>query len=292
MDRQGQGFAALLAVTLIWGTTFAVTKSSLSQAPPLYFLAWRFSLAALGLLLLNLRRLPQLSRSELVGGLVSGVSMALGYITQTVGMVYSTAAKAGFITGLSVVLVPLLGAAFYRRRPPTSLYVFAGLSAGGLALLSLDFSAALAFNRGDVFLLICAVAFAINILNLAKYVPQCRILMLTLVQVAFTAVACWGVSFLLETPVAFSGQVWGGLVYLAIAGTIITTGGQAWGLQRVGPEKAALIFALEPVFAAAFSFLFLKESLPATGLVGGLMIVVGIIGAEFTSKEGKDTALE
>lgn len=292
MRHKQLGYTALVFVTLIWGTTFSVTKSSLAQAPPLYFLAWRFSIASLVLLALNLKQILKITRDELVGGAVSGLSMAVGYIAQTVGMVYSTAAKAGFITGLAVVLVPLLGAVFFHRRLKFGLYIFAGVAAGGLALLSLDFSAAFALNRGDLYLFICALAFAINILNLAKYAPGCRVLMLTFIQVAFTAGACWLASALLEHPVPLTGSVWGGLIYLALAGTILTTAGQTWGQKLVSSERAALVFTLEPVFAALFAFIFLKETLPPQGLAGSVLIMVGIIGAERAARKGKSPAME
>ncbi len=279
-------------VTLIWGTTFSVTKSSLDSVPPLYFLAWRFSLAALGLVFLNLRHIPSITRDELIGGIISGASMAIGYIAQTVGMVYSTAAKAGFITGLAVVLVPLFGAVFFRRRPHFAVYIFAAVAAVGLALLSLDFSAGFVFNRGDLFLFICAVAFAVNILNLGKYAPRCRVLMLTLVQVAFTGIACWAASLLLEEPVSLAGPVWAGLLYLAIVGTILTTAGQTWGQRLVSPERAALVFTLEPVFAAVFAFILLGEKLPPLGFVGSGLIMAGIIGAELVTRRGKQPEIE
>src|SRR5690554_2892731 len=136
--RHWQGHAVLIAVTLIWGTTFAVTKSSLDHVPPLYFLAWRFSIAAAVLAALNFRALPSVTWEELLGGLVMGMTLTVGYITQTVGMVYSSAAKAGFITGLAVVLVPLVGAIFFRRRPGFFVYIAAAVAAVGLALLTLD----------------------------------------------------------------------------------------------------------------------------------------------------------
>lgn len=291
LQRKWSGYAILLVVTLIWGTTFTVTKSSLDYVPPLYFLAWRFSLAAAGLVLLNWRRLGTINRDELAGGLVVGSSTAVGYIAQTAGLVYSTAAKAGFITGLAVVLVPVLGAIFYRRRPPFSVYIAAFLAAIGLALLSLDFSADIIFNRGDLLLLICALAFAVNILNLGKYSPRCRVLMLTMVQVAFTAAACWVATLILEEPVSFTAQVWVSLVYLAIVATIFTIAGQTWGQRTVSPEGAALVFALEPVFAAAFAMAFLGERLPPAGLAGSLLIMIGIIGAELASRKGKQPGM-
>jgi drug/metabolite transporter (DMT)-like permease len=287
MRKNRLGYVILILITLIWGTTFSLTKSSLDYVPPLYFLAWRFSIAALGLLLLSCRQLFSFTRDELAGGLVSGVSMAIGYIAQTVGMVYSTAAKAGFITGLAVVLVPLFGAVFCRRRPQFGVYIFAAVAAVGLALLSLDFTADLALNRGDLFLFICAMAFAVNILNLAKYAPRCRVLMLTLIQVAFTGIACWIASMLLEEPVSFSSQVWLGLIYLALVGTILTTAGQTWCQRLVSPERAALVFSLEPVFAAVFAFILLGEKLPPQGLAGSGLIMAGIIGAELVGSRGK-----
>lgn len=286
------GYAVLLVVTLIWGTTFAVTKSSLDSVPPLYFLAWRFSLAAAGLLLLNLRQLAAITPDELVGGLVVGASTAIGYIAQTVGMVYSTAAKAGFITGLAVVLVPILGALFYKRRPHWGVYIFAGVAAAGLALLSLDFSKGFSLNQGDLLLLTCAVVFAINILNIGRFAPRCRVLILTLVQVGFTAVCCWIAALFLEEPVNFSGSVWGGLFYLAIVATIFTMAGQTWGQRLVAPERAALVFTLEPVFAAVFAMLLLGETLPPAGILGSTLIMTGIIGAELAPRKGKQRAME
>lgn len=286
-EKSWVGYGVLILVTLIWGSTFSVTKTALYFVPPLSFLAWRFSLAAVGLILLNAGKLTSATKDELVGGLISGTSLSLGYIAQTVGMVFSTAAKAGFITGLAVVLVPLLGALFFRRRPPAVVYIFAAVAALGLALLSLDFSAGLLPSRGDIYLFFCALAFALNILNLGEYAPRCRVLMLTLVQVTVTAVLCWIASTLLEEQVSLSGQVWAGLFYLAFAGTILTTASQTWAQRIVSPERAALVFTLEPVFAAAFAFFLLEEKLPPQGLGGSALIMVGIIGAEVAMRRGK-----
>jgi len=211
-----------------------------------------------------------ISRDELVGGLILGGSMVAGYITQTIGMVYSTAAKAGFITGLAVVLVPILGAMFFRRRPHFGVYISAAVAAVGLGMLSLDFTGGISLNLGDLLLLSCAVAFAFNILNLGRYAPRCRVLMLAVIQVGFAAVCCWVATFFLEEPVPFTGPVWGGLLYLAIVATIFTTAGQAWGQRMVSPERAALIFTLEPVFAAVFAVLLLGESLPPEGILGSI----------------------
>lgn len=202
-------------------------------------------------------------------------------------MVHSTAAKAGFITGLAVVLVPVLGAVFFGRRPHFAVYIFAGVAAAGLGFLSLDLSAGLRLHPGDGLLLVCAVAFAFNILLMARYAPRCRVLVLTLVQVVVTALSCWVSAILLEKPVPLSGSVWAGLLYLALFATILTLAGQAWGQRLVGPERAALIYTLEPVFAALLARLFLGERLPPAGILGSALIMAGIIGAEIAPRKGK-----
>ena len=290
-QKRWMGYAILIFITLIWGTTFTVTKSSLDSVPPLYFLAWRFSIASMGLLLLNFKVLPTITREELIGGLVIGVTLAAGFIAQTVGMVYSTAAKAGFITGLAVVLVPFMGALLFKRRPSFYVYISASVAAVGLALLSLDLSAGVRLNRGDLYLLLCAISFAAYILFLGKYAPRNRVMMLTTVQVVFTCIMCWIATIFLEQPVTFTGPVWTGLVYLAIVATIFTTAGQTWGQKRISPERAALIFTLEPVFALLFAMLLLGERLPPAGILGSVLIMVGIIGAELAPRKGKQVGV-
>jgi drug/metabolite transporter (DMT)-like permease len=290
--RHWQGHAVLIAVTLIWGTTFAVTKSSLDHVPPLYFLAWRFSIAAAVLAALNFRALPSVTWEELLGGLVMGMTLTVGYITQTVGMVYSSAAKAGFITGLAVVLVPLVGAIFFRRRPGFFVYIAAAVAAVGLALLTLDPSEGWSIGLGEIYLLTCAVAFAFNILCLGYFAPRCRVGVLTTLQIAVIAVVCWLATSILETPVPLSGQMWLSLLYLAVVATVITFSGQVWGQRLVSPERAALIYTLEPVFTAFFARLLLGETLPATGVLGSILIMAGIIGAELAPGKGKQREME
>lgn len=291
-QKRWMGYAILIFITLIWGTTFTVTKSSLDTVPPLYFLAVRFSIASLGLLILNWRAIGNITRDELIGGAIVGGTMAMGFITQTMGMVYTTAAKAGFITGLAVVLVPFMGAIFFRRRPPFVVYIAALVAAAGLALLSLDFSMGFGISLGDLLLLLCAVSFAVYILYLGKYAPRCRVLVLTLLQVVFTGALCWIATFFLEEPVGFTRPVWIGVFYLAIVATVFTTAAQTWGQRMVSPERAALIFTLEPVFAAGFAMTLLGERLPPAGLLGSVLIMVGIIGAELAPRKGKQPAVE
>lgn len=286
------GYTVLTCITLVWGTTFTVTKSAMAAVPPLYFLAWRFSFAAVGLLLLNLRSLSSITNSEWQGGLTVGLTMAVGFIAQTVGLVYSTASKGGFITGLAVVLVPLLGALFFRRRPSLWVWGAALVAAVGLGLLSLEFDGGLRLNQGDIWLLACAFSFAFYILFLGIYAPRCRVLVLSFIQVVFVAIVCWLAALALEQPVAIGGTVWLGLAYLALFATVLTTVGQAWGQRMISPERAALVFTLEPVFAAIFAMLLLGERLPPQGVAGSALIMVGIVTAELARGQVKHLETE
>jgi drug/metabolite transporter (DMT)-like permease len=281
------GVLVLVLVTLVWGTTFTVTKSSLASVGPLFFLALRFSMASLGLLVLNVGAFRSISRDEWVGGVVLGVFLMLGFVFQTVGLVQTTAAKAGFITGLAVVLVPVVGALFFGRRPFWVVYLAAFIAALGLGLLTLDFDS-MGINMGDVWVFACAVSYAFYILYLGNYAGKVRILVLSLVQVYFTAICCWLLAILVEGVAVSSFTllplgVWFGLVYLAISATIFTTVAQTWGQRILSPERAALIFTLEPVFAAIVAYLALGERLPAMGVLGSVLIMVGMLTAEVGS---------
>lgn len=281
------GVLVLVLVTLVWGTTFTVTKSSLSSVGPLFFLAVRFSIAALGLLVFSFPSLRSgVSRDEWVGGFVLGLFLMLGFVFQTVGLVYTTAAKAGFITGLAVVLVPVVGALFFGRRPFWLVYLAAFIAAVGLGLLTLDFDG-MGVNIGDVWVFGCAVSYAFYILYLGIYAGKVRVLVLSFVQVCFTALCCWVLALVLEDFGAgfavLSPAVWFGLVYLALAATVFTTVAQTWGQRILSPERAALIFTLEPVFAAIVAYLALGERLPVMGVLGSVLIMIGILTAEVGS---------
>lgn len=286
------GYVVLILTTIVWGTTFTVTKSSMTTVPPLYFLAWRFSFASLALLLLNIRRLGSITRSEWKGGLTLGLTMTAGFVAQTVGLVYSTASKGGFITGLAVVLVPLLGALLFRRRLSPRILCAVLVAATGLALLSLDFDAGLRLNRGDIWLFACALSFALNILFLGIYAPRCRVTVLSFTQVTFVGINCWLATLILEQPVPISGSLWAGIIYLGLFATVFTTIGQAWGQRIINPERAALVFTLEPVFAALFAMVLLGERLSSQGLVGSGLILAGIVIAELASVRGKHVKAE
>src|SRR5690554_1505858 len=165
--KRWQADLALAFVALIWGSTFVVVKNALDTVGPLTYVAWRFWLAAIFLAALFHRRARRVRRAELLAGGLIGVWLALGYLFQTVGLQTTTSAKAGFITGLSVVIVPVLATLLLRRPPGRGAVIGIAAATVGLGFLSLDRN--LSVQEGDLWVLGCAFAFALHIVTVPRF---------------------------------------------------------------------------------------------------------------------------
>lgn len=264
----------LVLVTVIWGTTFAVVKETLTTVSVPLLLALRFSLASL---LLGWVR-P--ARKTFGPSLVLGGLLFAGFATQTLGLSLTTASKAAFITGLSVILTPILGALWFRQRVPPRGFVGAGLAVAGLGLLTLGGEAGL--NVGDLWVLGTAVFYALYIIYLGEVTRQHDPLALSAMQLWPVTVLCW-LWALPEVGAVADVQPSAliAIVYLAVAATALTTWLQTVAQRVVPAYAAALIFALEPVFAALFAYLLLAETLSAQGWLGGALVVLAMVVAEF-----------
>lgn len=268
------GIALLLLVTLIWGTTFVIIKDTLDSIPPSLFLALRFSLAALSLIWV--RPVPGIWR----WGLILGAVMFVSYGSQTVGLLYTSASKGAFITALSVVLVPILTGIINRRWLPARVWIAAGLALAGLALMTLTDVGGV--NIGDLIILGTALAYAVHILLIDRAVREQPPLQLAAAQIWPVALLSW----LWAMPHAgqigqLPGQVWLAIIFLAVVATALVLVLQNTAQKVVSPHTAALIFVLEPVFAAVFGWLLLGEQLGLFGWLGGLLVLLGMLVSEF-----------
>ena len=279
--------ASLLLVALIWGSTFVMVKDVIREAPPLLFLAMRFGMAALTLALVMLAfgRWRGLSRGELAWGGVLGLALFAGYALQTIGLQWTTASNAGFITGLYVVMVPLLGIPFLRQVPRMWAWLGVVLATVGLALLSLQFDAAgqlaLNVNAGDLIVLGCTLAFALHVVLVAKVSGGADPLRLTLVQVMVTGLLCALSSLVLERPVAnLSADVWLSTLFLGVVATALVITIQVSVQRFTSAVHAVLIFSLEPVFAAIFGVWLQGDRLQAIAWGGAALILAGMLVAE------------
>lgn len=270
---------ALITVVFIWGVTFVVVKTALPAIGVFTFLALRFTLAFFFLAIVFHRRLFGADAATIKAAAIVGLFLFAGYAFQTAGLRYTSAANAGFITGLSVVLVPCFYSLSVRRLPALGTAAGAILAVIGLALLTLD--SALAVNYGDLLVLGCAVAFALHILALGRYAPRYDAKVLATLQIGVTAAlstlaAAAGESF----PSAFTPEVWTALAITAIPATAIAFLVQTTAQQFTTESRTAIIFALEPVFAALTGIYVLGESLTAVQFAGCALILAGTLISE------------
>lgn len=281
MSPHTRGLLLLVLVTALWGSTFAVVKELGELLPPSVLIAWRFLIAAAALLpALALARsgapsAPPSPRPLWRDGLILGGWLIAGYGTQTTALQTTGANRAAFFTALSVVLVPVWLTVVQRRPLGLVLWLALPLAVLGLALLSWEGGALVV---GDLWALGCAVTYAGFIIALERTASRHDALRFTLAQLLAVTALAWGWAMLaapgsLWPPAA----AWGPLLYLGVAATAVTTLLQTVGQRRVSAAEASLIYALEPVAAALFSFLLIGERIGVRGAVGGLLVVVATL---------------
>jgi drug/metabolite transporter (DMT)-like permease len=274
---------ALLALTLVWGTTFTLVKRALDAGTsPGVFLSLRFGLAAAVLggiwLLRRNRPTPGLLRD---GGLL-GAAMFVGFALQTFGLRFTTPARSGFITGLAVVVVPLVARFLQRRRVTASAWAGVVLAVLGLALLTRPFGgdATSLVQLGDLLTLGCAVAYGFQIVWTSEFSPRHSLVGLTAVQIAVTFLG--SLLLLAFEPVRLvpSGELLGTVLFTGLVMTVGAFFVMNWAQRHTTAVRAAIIYSLEPPAAAVFSHLVTGEVLPPLGIAGGALILLGIVVAE------------
>jgi len=279
---------SLVLITLVWGTSFLVVKDALSLTNAYWLLLLRFTVATALVLFIFRRSLSGINASTLWKGAVLGFVLYLGFVFQTTGLEYTTPAKSAFITGINVILVPLFGIFFFRSR--LSFEVVLGVSTAFVGLFFLTRPDNLdKINRGDVLTLVCAVVFAVQILLVERYSRQAPSSLLTVLQLAGTAAWSLPLALLHAGPIV-RGSGWSlslSVGYLALFCTAIAFSVQIHAQRRVSAARAALIFSLEPVFAALASTLFYGEDLTWLEWMGGFLVVSGVIVGEFSVLRSK-----
>lgn len=273
---------ALAGVALIWGTTFVLVKNALAEVSPVLFLGLRFTLAAVVLAAIYRRRW---SAAAVRAGCLVGFFLFAGYAFQTVGLRLTTPAKSAFITGLYVVMVPLLAAAVYRIRPRRAEVAGVACAMSGMAVLTLE-SGWGAVNRGDLLTVACAAAFAAHIVLLGHYSREIAFEVLSVLQIAVSGGLAMVTFWWMETPIfRWSPTVAAAVVVTGLLATALAFTVQAWAQQHTTPTRTALIFALEPVFAWVTSYVWTGETLSARAGLGAAAILGGILLVELKPAE-------
>lgn len=274
--------ALLVAVTAVWGSTFFLIHDLVRSVPAEDFLAVRFTLAALVMMLVFRRQVGALTRREWVVGLGLGVVYGIAQLLQTIGLGHTPASRAGFLTGLYVVLTPVLGALLLRERVPGSTWVAVGVSLLGVAVLSLTDVRHLALGAGDWLAVVAAAIYALHIVLLGRSTSPGSATGLASVQILAVAVVT-SVAALpggLTTPSGTGG--WVSLVYMAVISGAVAMWAQTWAQTHLSASRTAIVMTLEPVFAAGFAVAFGGESMTPRMLLGGALVLAAMYLVELT----------
>lgn len=271
----------MVGVTAVWGSTFVVMKAAIARQPEADFLATRFTIATLAMILVRPRVLRRLNRKIIFHGSLLGLALGLGYIAQTYGLRITSAAVSGFITGMFIVFTPLIGAVILRRRVGSWTWLAVTLATIGLALLSLH---GFAVGRGEALTLLCALGFALHIVGLGEWSALHDSYVLAIIQLAVVSILCWILTLGRGYQAPPDYGVWGAVILTAIFATAIAFLIQTWAQSLMAPTRAAVIMTMEPVFAGFFAVLLGGELLTAKVIFGGLFVVVAMYLVELGPK--------
>ncbi len=275
---------ALLLLTLLWGSTFLLVKNLLAGTSAGLFLVIRFAIAAAVLLGVALWRRERFDRALVRHGLLLGLAMFAGFALQTLGLLYTTPARSGFITGLSALGTPFLARFVLGRRVPAAVWLGASVAMVGLLALTRPFGAGTpAVLFGDLLTLGCALAYAFQIVYTGEWAPRHALAALVTVQLSVTVVL--SPLLLPLEPWRFrpDGAFWGTVAFTSLVMTALAFFVMAWAQRHTTAVRTALIFALEPVSAALFSHVFGGEPLGVLDLTGGGLIILGVLVGELGS---------
>jgi drug/metabolite transporter (DMT)-like permease len=270
--------ALLVLVTLIWGSTFLIVKNAVRLSGPFTYLTLSYGVGSLTLAIIFHKRLRYITRKELLSGLLLGMILFTGYALQTIGLQYTTVSKAGFITGLSIPLVPVFAFLLLRQKPTQGAIVGFVLSLAGLFLLSFNDKFNFVFGLGEILILGAAIAFALHIVNVSRFAPKVDAINLAIVQLTVTSLfSLIAMPIAREPFVIPSLAVWGSVLFMGVVDVAFTLSAMIWVQQLVSGTRAALIYALEPMWAALFGFALAGDKLSLLAWIGCGLIISGMI---------------
>ncbi|MDD5812427.1 MAG: DMT family transporter [Treponema sp.] len=281
----------LILTAAIWGFAFVVVKDSVDTIPPVYMVSIRYTIAAVLLGFVLIPQFKKLNRYYWIHGAVTGLMLALGYITQTIGCKYTTAGKNAFLTTIYVILIPLISWPLNKKRPHFVVFLSAVMALVGIGLLALrNEGGVLGFNVGDILTLICGLFYALHIIFTAKFSQDKNPVILTWIQFIVAAVFSWAVSPLIDGSFSVallkSSRVIFSMLYLGIFSSLVAFLLQNICLKYMESSLASLFLSLESVFGVIFSTIFLRERMTLVMIIGCVLIFAAItIADQFHAKK-------
>lgn len=294
MTKQHKADLAILGITVVWGSSFIIMKNITEDIPPYAYLALRFLVASIILAAVFHKQLKTIDLKSIWCGSVVGLTLYGGMMLQVMGLKTTTASNSAFITGLNVIMVPIISVLLLKKRPSMKAFTGAVLAVSGLFVLK-GFSGS--WTIGDTLTLLCALCFALQIIFIDKFASDVNIYHLAFVQIAFAAVLyiiTWMIAGIANaaTPFELSPKIIFTVLYTGALGTAFAFGVQTIAQKYTTPTRTALIITCEPVFGALFALIVPDvhgntEILTIRMVLGCLMILSGMMIAEI-DKEVKD----
>jgi drug/metabolite transporter (DMT)-like permease len=266
----------LLVTTFFWGITFTMVKEAIRQVDVFVFLSQRFIVAFFILGILSLSQKKTFDSQALKRGVSLGLFLFGGYAFQTVALKYTTASNAGFLTGLSVVLVPLIGFLVFGQS--ISKNVRWGVLLATIGLFLLCTNGTWTMNYGDLLTILCALCVAWHIIFTGEFAPVSDVYWLTTVQIGIVALlstlaAQWGG----HSVFIWHPEILWALVICVLFATVFAFLVQTSAQRVISPSHIALIFCTEPVFAALYAYWAVHERLGSYGMIGATLILAGMV---------------
>ena len=269
--------AALLAVTACWGSTFFLIHDLLERVPTLDFLAVRFAIASVTLILLAPKALGRLTRESRRHAVVLGCLYGVAQILQTAGLAQTPASVSGFITGMYVVATPVFAALILRTRIGALTWVAVGLAMAGLGVLTLS---GFSVGYGEALIFVAAMIYALHIVGLGAWSEPQQALGMSIVQLIVITVICTLCTAPNGIVLPTQRDDWLSILYMAVFAGAAAMIGQTWAQAHLPPTRAAIIMSMEPVFAALFAVLLGGESMTVRMVFGGLLVLAAMLMAE------------
>ena len=272
---------ALLAMTACWGSTFFLIKDLLDRVPTLDFLAVRFAVAAVAMLLVAPRAIAGLSPVVRRHAIVLGVLYGAAQILQTAGLAHTPASVSGFITGMYVVLTPLFAAWILHTRIGAITWAAVVLATLGLGVLTLG---GFSLGYGEAITLVSAFLYALHIVGLGAWSTPRDALGMSILQISVIATICFVATVPDGVVLPDNGRDWLSLVYMAIFAGALAMLGQTWAQAHLPPTRTAIIMSMEPVFAATFAVALGGEGVTSRLLIGGAMVLAAMLVVELVPR--------
>ncbi|MFA6540199.1 MAG: DMT family transporter [Bacteroidota bacterium] len=290
MNTRTKAELILFSTTFIWGSTFVVAKGVSEFVSPTFYIFLRFGIGAVLFLLFFFKELKGINSRTLKKGIILGGMLGTGVILQNIGIYQTTASKAAFITGLMVLFTPI--AQFVLEKRPPNLFNGIGILIVTFGLYLLTSPEGSGINFGDILVLTAAMIFGIFIVYMDIFSKDENPFQLSFIQIASTSLVALIV--LPFEPFHFSPESYLFyllLVYMGFFATVVTTFSQTRFQKETTPTRAVIIFTVEPVIASILAYFFLQEIVGATGILGGILIIFGILLSEFSEGISKKFGL-